>query len=780
MPSSRLLTPALFACVLAGPAQIHAQSSVTRADYERALGLRERWEHLTTNVADNVAWLPGTQRFVYRRSVIGGHEFIVYDVVTREKRPAFDHERLAQALAAATGTTQATRRLPFTSFRFTDDESAVIVTIDGRSWSCTLGDHECTLRQPPRFGGRPTGFGVVRDLEAPFDSSARRSPDGRWEAMVRNHNVVVQRAGGGNPRVLTSDGVASGFFDHATITWSPDSRRIALYHVTPGERRIVHFINASPSHQLQPVHFTRLYPKPGDVIDRERPVIFDVESGGRVDVAADLFPNPYRLTNLAWRQDGSRLTFEYNERGHKRYRVIEVDAAMGNARAVIDEEAETFFNYPAATGELRGSGTYWRHDIDDGREILWMSERDGRRHVYLYDGATGRVKNQVTRGEYVLRGVLHVDEAARRLWFIAGGMNPDQDPYFGHVYRIDFDGSNLVPLTTENAHHEVVFSPDMQHYLVSRSRVDLPTILELRRTADNALVELIERGDITALETDGWLAPEVFTAKGRDGETDIWGIIVRPSNFDPSRGYPVIENIYNGPHGSFVPKGFMPFLPHSGGDGIIGMQAQAELGFIVVMIDGMGTANRTKAFHDVMWRNLADGGFPDRIAWHRAVAERYPYYDVTRVGIYGASAGGQAAMAAVLGHPDVYRAAVAYNGCHDNRMDKISWNELWMGWPIGEQYDRSSNVVNAHRLEGDLLLIVGMLDTNVDPTSTLQVVDALTRAGKTYDLIVVPDDGHATGRTTGPVEYVTRAQYDFFVRTLQGGQPPHWNAEAPE
>jgi dipeptidyl aminopeptidase/acylaminoacyl peptidase len=779
MPSSRLVTAALFACVLAAPAQLLAQN-VTRADYERALGLRERWEHLTTNVADNVAWLPGTQRFVYRRSATGGHEFIVYDATTREKRPAFDHERLAQALAHATGSTFTAQRLPFTSFRFTDDETVVIVAIDGRSWSCTLGDHECTLRQPPRFGGRPTGFGVVRDLEAPFDSSARRSPDDRWEAMVRNHNVVVQRAGGGEPRVLTSDGVANGFFDHATITWSPDSRRIALYHVTPGERRIVHFINASPSHQLQPTHFTRLYPKPGDAVDRERPVIFEVESGRRVDVADDLFPNAYRLTNLAWRQDGSRLTFEYNERGHRRYRVIEVDAATGAARAVIDEEAETFFNYPAATGELRGSGTYWRHDIDDGREILWMSERDGRRHIYLYDGATGRVKKQVTRGAFVVRGVLHVDEQARQLWFIAGGMNAGQDPYFGHVYRIDFDGSNLVPLTTENAHHEVVFSPDMQHYLVSRSRVDLPTILELRRTADNALVEVVEQGDIAALEADGWRAPEVFPAKGRDGVTDIWGIIVRPSNFDPSRSYPVIENIYNGPHGSFVPKGFVPFLPHSGGDGIIGMQAQAELGFIVVMIDGMGTANRTKAFHDVMWQNLADGGFPDRIAWHRAVAERYPYYDISRVGIYGASAGGQAAMAAVLGHPDFYRAAVAYNGCHDNRMDKISWNELWMGWPVGEQYDRSSNVVNAHRLEGDVLLIVGMLDTNVDPTSTLQVVDALMKAGKSYDLIVVPDDGHATGRTTGPIEYVTRAQYDFFVRTLQGGQPPHWNAEATE
>jgi dipeptidyl aminopeptidase/acylaminoacyl peptidase len=776
MPTIRRAVVVLAFALTPFAASAHAQSSGTsRADYERAFGLRERWEHLTTGVADGQAWIPGTQRFLYRRTIPGGHEFMVMDAQTLDKRAAFDHRRLAGALAAAASSDFTAQRLPFTSFRFADDERAIVVAVAGRSWECTLDAYVCTMRPPPRFGGRPTGFGVVRDVTAPFDSAPRASPDGRWEAMVRRHNVVVRPAGGGTERILTSDGTDTGFYDHATLLWSPDSRRIALYHVTPGQRRLVHYINAAPADQLQPTHFTRLYPKPGDTLDRERPVIFDVESGRRVDVATDLFPNPYRLLNLAWRRDARALTFEYNERGHQRFRVIEVDAATGAARAVIDEHAATFFNYPAATGELRGSGTYWRHDIDDGREIIWLSERDGWRHLYLYDGATGQVKNRITAGEFVVRGVLHVDEAARRLWFVAGGVNTDQDPYFAHIYRVDLDGSNLVPLTSGNATHEVTFSPDMQHYLVSYSRVDLPTVLELRRTADNAVVAEIERGDIGALEAAGWRPPEVFSAKGRDGETDIWGIIVRPSNFDPSRRYPVIENIYAGPHGSFVPKGFTPFLPHSGGDGIIGMQAQAELGFIVVQIDGMGTANRSKAFHDVMWRNLGDGGFPDRMLWHRAVAARYPWYDASRVGIYGASAGGQSAVAALLHHPEFYHAAVAYNGCHDNRMDKVSWNELWMGWPVGEQYDASSNVVNAHRLQGDVLLIVGALDTNVDPASTYQVVDALIDAGRAHELIVVPDDGHATGRTTGPIEFVTRAQYDFFVRTLRGEQPPHWN-----
>jgi dipeptidyl aminopeptidase/acylaminoacyl peptidase len=425
---------------------------------------------------------------------------------------------------------------------------------------------------------------------------------------------------------------------------------------------------------------------------------------------------------------------------------------------------------------LLNGGTYFRHDIDDGREILWLSERDGWKHLYLYDGVTGEVKNRVTRGEWVVRGVVHVDEEARQVWFQGAGMVPGQDPYFVHYYRVNFDGTGLTPLTHHaNAYHEARFSPDMEYFVNTYSRIDMPPVSELRRARDGELVAELERGDVSALVEAGWRPAEVFTAKGRDGETDIWGIIVRPTDFDPSRSYPVIENIYAGPHGSFVTKTFDLFKPHAGGDGFIGMQAMADLGFIVVQIDGMGTSNRSKAFHDVAWRDVGDAGFPDRILWHRAVAEAYPYYDISRVGIYGASAGGQNALGALLFHPEFYHAAVAYAGCHDNRMDKIWWNEAWMGWPVDEHYAASSNVDHAWRLEGEVLLIVGALDTNVDPASTMQVVDALIEADKTFDLLVVPGGDHAVGRTTGPVRYVHRAQYDFFVRHLQGHAPPRWN-----
>ncbi|HZD04981.1 MAG TPA: prolyl oligopeptidase family serine peptidase, partial [Longimicrobiales bacterium] len=538
----------------------------------------------------------------------------------------------------------------------------------------------------------------------------------------------------------------------ASMRWSPDSRKLAVYRVVPGYQREIHYVRSSPEDQIQPEHSTLLYAKPGDVLDKEQPVIFDVASGERVDVDDALFPNAYELSEPEWRQDSRHLTFEYNQRGHQVYRIIEIDAESGDTRAVISEEPETFFDY---------SGKKYRYDVNDGEEIIWMSERDGWNHLYLYDGATGRVKNRITKGEWVVRGVDTVDVANRRIFFQAGGINPDQDPYFVHTYSIGFDGTGLTAYTEADGTHTVSFSPDMRYYVDRWSRVDLPPVAELHRTSDRSLVMKLERADASALLATGWTYPEVFVAKGRDGVTDIWGIIVRPTDFDPSHTYPVVESIYAGPHGSFVPKTFSTQARY---------HSVAELGFIVVQIDGMGTNNRSKAFHDVAWKNLGDAGFPDRILWHEAVAEKYDYYDISRVGIYGTSAGGQNAMGALLFHPEFYKVAVSAAGCHDNRMDKIWWNEQWMGWPIGPQYSKASNVDNAWRLEGKLLLVVGEMDTNVDPSSTMQVIDALIEAGKDFDFLYVPGADHGSGG-----EYGARRRNDYFVKNLLGVEPPDWN-----
>jgi len=372
------------------------------------------------------------------------------------------------------------------------------------------------------------------------------------------------------------------------------------------------------------------------------------------------------------------------------------------------------------------------------------------------------VKNQITKGEWVVRGVTTVDTAARQIWFTASGMHAGKDPYFIHHYRVNFDGTGLTPLTDADGNHTVTFSADKQLYVDSWQRVDLPQQSVLRRTSDQSVVMELEKGDASALLATGWRYPEVFTAKARDGVTDIWGIIIRPTNFDPSRKYPVIENIYAGPQGSFVPKTFSTQA---------GMNAIAELGFIVIQVDGMGTSNRSKAFHDMAWRNLGDAGFPDRILWHKAVAAKYPAnYDLTRVGIYGTSAGGQNAAGALLFHPEFYHVAYSNSGCHDNRMDKIWWNEQWMGWPIASHYGASSNVDNAHNLKGRLMLLVPEMDTNVDPASTMQVANALIRANKTFELVVVPGANHGAGGA-----FSTRKRNDWFVKHLLGIDPPNWN-----
>jgi dipeptidyl aminopeptidase/acylaminoacyl peptidase len=741
----------------------------TRADYSRALALRDSYQELVSGVPEAAAWIGDTLRFFYRRSVTGGHEFVLVDVATATKQPAFDHQRLASALTSVLGETITPFALPFTTFRFVDGERALEFQTETARVTCRLDAYECTSQARPNTvppGALRGVNGPVRGPHSIASDSPRRSPDGKWEAFAQNYNIALRRPGSSTSTQLSHDGSEGNYYELSSLEWSPDSTKLVAFRVRPGYRRTVHYVESSPEDQLQPRHWTLQYAKPGDQLDLEQPVLFHVDPARHIPVATSLFPNPYELSAAVWRKDGRAFTFEYNERGHQLYRVIEVDAATGQARTVVDEQPKTFFYYNAAN-DTRSSGKRFRHDLDDGREVIWMSERDGWNHLYLIDGATARVKHQITRGDWPVRSVQKVDDKTRQIWFSAGGRNAGEDPYFLHYYRINFDGTGLQPVTKVLADHQVAYSDDMQYFVDTYSRVDLPTVSELRRTSDGTLVMEVEKVEISRLQAAGWMAPEVFTAKGRDGVSDIWGLIFRPADFDPAKKYAVIENIYAGPHGSHVPKNFAAF--HAS-------QAQADLGFIVVQIDGMGTSNRSKAFHDVAWQNIGDAGFPDRILWHRAAAARYPWYDISRVGIYGGSAGGQNAMRALLYHADFYKVAVAYAGCHDNRMDKIWWNEQWMGWPLGPQYSASSNVDHAARLQGRLLLVVGELDTNVDPASTMQVVSALIKADKTFDLLVVPGENHGAGRSGDYGRYGLRKQFDFFVQHLLGTSPPHWNA----
>ena len=745
-------------------------TAVTAADYDRARGLAAKYRPLVTDAIESPTW-SGNSRVLYRKSVTGGNTFMLVDVTNREapvKRTAFDHDRLATAIGAVTGGRYTGITLPFNSYVFANNEQAITFAVDSLSYTCSITAYTCARAAAGAGAGRGGRGGGGGGGAPTTPDIGLASPDGKRIAYINNHNVFIRDAGQSADQgvALSRDGSEGNPFTRQSLTWAPNSRYLAAWRVRPGYQRMVRYVVSSPPDQVQPKYFERFYAKPGDVLDLQQPTLFDVESRKQTNVDNTLFPDPYNLSALQWRRDSRGFTFEYNQRGHQRFRVIEVNSTTGNARSLIDEQATTFIDYRRAAGTLDGGGRIYRSDVNDGAEIVWLSERDGWAHLYLYDGTTGTVKNQITKGEFVVRAVQRVDQANRQVYFSAGGMDPKQDPYFAHFYRVNFDGTGLTPLTEAPADHSVTYSPDGELYVDTWSRVDLAPIAQLRRASDGKVLLELERANTTELAKAGWRAPEVFTAKGRDGTSDIWGVVVRPTRLDPRRKYPVIEYIYAGPHGSFVPKNFSPYY---------NMQSIAELGFIVVQIDGMGTANRSRKFHDVAWKNIGDAGFPDRILWHKAYAAKNPWYDISRVGIFGGSAGGQNAMGALLFHPDFYHVAVAFAGCHDNRMDKVWWNEQWMGFPIGPEYEASSNVVHAHKLQGRLLLVLPELDTNVDPSSTMQVVNALIKANKTFDLLVMPGEEHGGGRRGPSAAYGDRKMWDFFVHNLHGIEPPKWN-----
>ena len=736
------------------------KAQVTKADYARAAGLTAKYRELTENVADMPTWIEGEEAMVYSRTVPGGHEFVIADANGAAKQPAFDHARLAAALNSAAHTEFKAQTLPFTRVQLVDHRSAVEFMAEQQRWRCDLQSYKCT--QPMNGEGR--GLRDDHSIEPPELNSLQRSrtsPDKRWEALVENYNVVVRSPDRKQRFVLSTDGSEDNHYVLNSFVWSPDSTRLVAYRVRPGYKRMVHYIESSPATQLQPIYSEVEYTKPGDVLDLQQPVLFDMEAKREIPVSNELFPNPYDLSRAVWWKDGRGFTFEYNQRGHQVYRVIEVDGKTGVARTLIDEQSKTFVDYRPLIMSQTDTGKKYRYDVGDGKEMIWASERDGWEHLYLVDGATGQFKRQITKGEWVVRAVNRVDEQTRQIWFEASGMNPGEDPYFVHAYRINFDGTGLTPLTEGAGNHHVEFSGDGKYYVDLVSTIDTAPVLTLYRTEGNTKVVELERGNIDKLKAAGWHAPEPFVAKGRDGKTEIWGVVWKPVNFDAKKKYPVVEDIYAGPQGSFVPKTFSTRA-----------EALTELGFVVVQIDGMGTNNRSKAFHDVAWHNLKDAGFPDRIAWHKAYAAQHPWYDITRVGIFGTSAGGQSSMGALLFYPEFYKVAVSNSGCHDNRMDKIWWNEQWMGWPIGPQYSESSNVDNAWRLQGKLMLVVGEMDKNVDPSSTFQVADRLEKANKSFDLLYVPGGGHGAGGAYGQ-----RKLQDFFVHNLLGQETPAWNEE---
>lgn len=735
------------AVCLLGIAGLSAQG--TLEDYNRAYALRTKYSASRVTHSDvQPHWIPETDCFWYVRRTEDRNEYLRVEAGRNRYTPLFDAAKLAAELTKQAGHEVKAERLPLRAERVTDKGGTLRFEYNGRHWEYDIRRNRLTDKgavQPPAKGRH----WMERDDER--DGYPVESPDKRYTAYIKNDNVYIKEKATGHERALSNDGTPGNYYS-SRLQWSPDSRCVLSCRIRPSEKRYVYYVESSPRDQLQPKLHKQEYAKPGDELPFKVPCIFQVESGKRLIPSTELFDRQYAIEWLRWDADSRAVTFEYNERGHKTYRLLELSAEDGKVRTLIEEKQDKYVNYPLL----------YRHHLKDGHRILWTSERDNHNHLYLYDRTRPAAPQQVTRGEWYVREIQHVDEEREQIYFSANGMNADEDPYLIHYYRVNFDGSGLTPLTPEEGMHKAWFSPDFRYLVDVYSTVDCPPVAVLRDASDGTVRMTLEKADISALTADGWKAPEVFSAPGRDGKTPMWGLIYRPSNFDPTRQYPVIEYIYSGPGSHYVPKTFSTYNWW--------MTSLAELGFIVVQVDGMTTSFRSKAFEEVCYKNLKDAGLPDHIAWIKAAAERYPYMDLNRVGIFGCSAGGQESTTAVLLYPDFYKAAYSACGCHDNRMDKIWWNELWMGYPVDESYEACSNVAMAHKLQRPLMLVVGEMDDNVDPASTMQVADALIRANKDFELVVIPGAHHTMGE-----DYGEHKRYDFFVRNLMGITPPAWS-----
>ena len=737
----------LFALGSMSCISLWAQGTVE--DYNRAYALREKYNAKHVLYAGVVPhWVDQTSAFWYVRQTEKGKEYVKVDAASKKRTALFDQQKMASALTEKAGREINAYNLPLQNCRLNISLDTLRFQLDGKFWAYSIKNNRLLDEGAIPSRGKERHWMEVDDEK---EGSPVTSPDGKWTAFIKNDNVYVREVATGKEKQLSQDGTLSNYYS-SYIQWSPDSKSVVSCRIRPVEKRYVYYVESSPADQAQPKLHKQEYAKPGDELRFKVPCIFEVESGRRLIPSTELFSHQYELSGPMWNADSKAITFEYNERGHKVYRVLEMSAVDGSVRTLIEEKEEKYVNYPRI----------YRNYLSDGKRIIWSSERDNYNHLYLYDRATGKPLNQITKGEWYVRGVQHVDETNEVIYFSANGMKKGEDPYLIHYYKINFDGSNLVELTPEEGMHQCWYSSDYKYLVDVYSKVDQAPIAVLRDVKNGKIRMQLDKADISALLANGWKAPEVFSAKGRDGKTDMWGVIYRPSNFDPSKKYPVIEYIYSGPGDQYVPKTFSSYNWW--------MTSLAELGFIVVQVDGMTTSFRSKEFEEVCYKNLKDAGLPDHIAWIKAAAQKYPYMDIDRVGIFGCSAGGQESTGAVLFHPEFYKAAYSACGCHDNRMDKIWWNELWMGYPVDESYSACSNVDNAHLLNRPLMLVVGELDDNVDPASTMQVANALIKANKDFELVVIPGAHHTMGEDFGE-----HKRYDFFVRHLMGVTPPSWD-----
>ena len=756
---SLLISACTFTCILYNvSAQTpYTPEKLTKDDY--ALAEKSLWQHTTHLVYyDEVrpTWI-GEDRFWYRNTTPEGHEFILVDPVNKVKKLAFDHEKLAAALKDFHGKSYEPYALPISSIEFPDNGNSIAFNLVGNQYIYDLKNSQIKIGESQ---DRP-------------DRDMFPSPDRKKTAFIRDHNLWIKDLSSGAEKQLTHDGMED--FGYATnnagwlkrdkpvLLWSPDSKMIATFQHDGRGVGEMYMVTTNVGH---PELEAWKYPLPGDsVIFRIHRVVIHLD-GPKV-IRLDMSPDQHRSSitdHIALRDGtfadvewcGNTLAFLSNSRDHKEAILHIADPETGAVREVLRERVETFF-------ESGYSTINWRV-MPESNEVIWFSHKSDWGHLYLHDLKTGELKNPITTGNWNVYEILKIDPGNRVIYFTGIGREPG-DPYFKYLYSVNMDGSDLKLLTPDSANHELSLSPSGKYFVDNYSTPEKPTVSVLRDRAGNKVLHL-EKADISRLLESDWTPPTPFTVKARDGVTDLYGLMFKPALFDADKKYPIINYIYPGPQGGSV--GSRSFSASRRDN-----QALANLGFIVVAIDAMGTPMRSKSFHEAYYGNMGDNGLPDQITGMKQLAERHPWIDLDRAGIYGHSGGGFASTDAILRYPDFFKVAVSGAGNHDNRNYEDDWGEKWQGllktYPDGTtNYDNQANQLLAENLKGKLLLTHGTMDSNVPVYNTLLVVDKLIEANKDFDLILFPNRGHGFGNEP----YMMRKRWDYFVKHLLGAEPP--------